>query len=244
MQIMDRYYEVLMAQMEAVRKTQWEKIDLAAQWLGQSLVNDGWLYAFGTGHSHMIAEEIFYRAGGLARATPMLDSALMLHENAIEATYKEREEGYAAKLLDLYPVNRGDVLVVTSNSGRNAVPIELALEGRKRGLRVVAITNLAHSRAWPSRHSGGRNLAEVAELAIDNCGVNGDAAIELEGMPGKIGPTTTSTGALIINAIIVQGIQYAAKAGNPPEIYISSNSNGDDSNDKLLRKYKDRIRHL
>jgi uncharacterized phosphosugar-binding protein len=241
---MDRYYELLMQQMDQVRRTQWEKIELGARWLGESLAGDGWLYAFGTGHSHALAEEIFYRAGNLARATPMLDHRLMLHENAIEATYNEREEGYGVRFLNSYPIKPGDVLIVASNSGRNAVPIDVALEGRRLGMRVIAITNLAHSRAWPSRHSGGKNLGDVAELTIDNCGVNGDACLEIEGVPGKIGPTTTSTGALIVNALIVGGIEHALKLGRAPEIYISSNSNGDDHNDLLLQKYKSKIRHL
>jgi uncharacterized phosphosugar-binding protein len=240
----DRYYDLLVAQMEQVRRTQWDKIATAAQWLGESFANDGWLYAFGTGHSHMLAEEIFYRAGNPARATPMLDSRLMLHQEAIQATYNEREEGYGIKLLHSYPAKAGDVLIVASNSGRNAVPVDVALEGRRMGMRVVAITNMAHSRAWPSRHSGGKNLGEVAELTLDNCGVNGDACLELPGLPGRIGPTTTSTGALIVNAIIVGGIEHALSKGCPPEIYISSNSNGDNHNDVLLHKYKSRIKHL
>jgi uncharacterized phosphosugar-binding protein len=244
MNAMDRYYELLMLQMEKVRRTQWDKIETAARWLGQSLANDGWLYAFGTGHSHALAEEIFYRAGNPARATPMLDSGLMLHQEAIQATYNEREEGYGTKLLNSYPVRSGDVLIVASNSGRNAVPIDVALEGRRLGLHVIAITNLEQTRAWPCRHSGGKVLADVAELTIDNCGVNGDACLEVEGLPGKIGPTSTSTGALIVNAIIVQGIEYALRAGKAPEIYISSNTNGDDHNDVLLQKYKGKIRHL
>lgn len=244
MQAMDRYYDLLMGQMEKVHRTQWEKIATAAKWLGDSFANGGWLYAFGTGHSHALAEEIFYRAGNPARATPMLDSRLMLHHEAIQATYNEREEGYGIKLLQSYPVARGDVLIVASNSGRNAVPIDVALEGRRLGLRVIAITNLEHSRAWPSRHSGGKNLGEVAELTIDNCGVNGDACLALDGLPGNIGPTTTSTGALIVNAIIVQAIENASRSGHPPEIYISSNSNGDHHNDLLLQKYKSKIRHL
>jgi uncharacterized phosphosugar-binding protein len=239
-----RYYELLMGQMKRVRETQWEKIELAGRWLGESLGNEGWLYAFGTGHSHLLAEEIFYRAGGLARATPMLDPALMLHEKAIEATYKEREAGYGIELLNWYPVQAGDVLIVASNSGRNAVPIDLALEGRRRGLKVIAVMNMEQSQAWPSRHSSGKLLADAAELTIDNCGVNGDACLEVEGLPGKIGPTTTSTGALIVNAIIVEGIEQALKLGKAPEIYISSNTFGDDHNEKLLQKYKSRIRHL
>src|SRR3954468_6608369 len=87
-----------------------------------------------------LGKGFFYRAGGLARACPILDERLMLHKEAIEATYIEREEGYAAKLLDLYPVESGDVLIVASNSGRNAVPIEMALGGRARGMKVIAIT--------------------------------------------------------------------------------------------------------
>src|SRR6185369_10176200 len=155
---MDRYYTALLDQLDQIRETQWNKIALAAEWLGQSLAHDGWLYAFGTGHSHALAEEIFYRAGNPARATPMLDSRLMLHEKAIEATYNEREHGYGIKLLQSYPVNSGDILIVASNSGRNAVPIALALEARRIGMRVIAITNLAHSRAWPSRHTSGKTL--------------------------------------------------------------------------------------
>ena len=82
-------------------------------------------------------------------------------------------------------------------------------------------------------------------MAIDNCGVNGDACLEVEGLPGKIGPTTTSTGALIVNSIIVQGIENALRSGTVPEFYISSNSNhGDNHNDVLLQKYKSKIRHL
>lgn len=244
MNSMDRYYEIVLGQMREIRATQWQKIDQAAAWLGEALAKDRWLYAFGTGHSHLLAEEIFYRAGGLARATPMLDEKLMLHENAIEATYVEREAGYAEKLLDLYPVEAGDVMLVASNSGRNAVPIELALTARSRGIKVVAITNFAHGKAWPSRHASGKNLADVADLALDNCGISGDACLEVPGFPHRVGSSSTSTGALIVNAIIVQGIDYALKQGVTPEIYISSNSNGDDHNDKLLQKYKSRIRHL
>ena len=240
----EAYYDLLLGQMEQVRRTQWGKIQQAGEWLGESLANDGWLYAFGTGHSHLLAEEIFYRAGGLARATPMLDERVMLHKEAIEATYRERDERLGAEILGSYPVNAGDVLVVASNSGRNAVPIDVALEGRRRGMRVIAITNFEHSRAWPSRHSGGKNLAEVAELTIDNGGVNGDACVGLEGMPGQLGPTTTSTGAMIINAIIVTGIEQALQRGRPPEIFISSNSFGDDHNDRLLQKYRSRVKHL
>jgi uncharacterized phosphosugar-binding protein len=240
----DTYYAEVQKQLAQVYSAQRAAIGQAAEWLGEALANDRWLYAFGTGHSHLLAEEIFYRAGGLAHAVPILDDRLMLHEKAIEATYVEREEGYAAGLLKQYPVASGDMLIVASNSGRNAVPVELALAGRELGLKVVVITSLQQTRAWPSRHSSGKRLAEVGDLTIDNCAVNGDACLKLPGMPGAIGPTSTVTGALIVNLVIVQGIENALARGVGPEIYISSNTSGDDHNNELLQKYRSRIRHL
>ncbi len=241
---MDRFFEVVQDLLPKVRATQWDSLATVAGWLGESLARDGWVYVFGTGHSHLLAEEVFYRAGGLAHAVPMLDTAVMLHENAIEATYTERREGFAAELLRHYPVAAGDVLIVASNSGRNAVPIELAMLGKERGMRVAALLNLEQSRAWPSRHSSGKKLADVADVVIDNCGTNGDVWLDLPGMPGRIGSTSTIIGALIIQLILVQGVENALARGVAPEIYISSNTSGDDHNDKLLRKYKSRIRHL
>jgi uncharacterized phosphosugar-binding protein len=244
MSAMERYYEILQAQMREIRSREWPKIEQAAEWLGEALANEKFLYAFGTGHSHLLAEEIFYRAGGLARACPMLDERTMLHKDAIQATYTERELGYAAKFMDLYPVEAGDVLIVASNSGRNAVPVEMAMEGRARGMRVIAITNLAHSKVWGSRHPTGKTLAEVAELTIDNCGIPGDACVPVQGIDQLLGSPSTATGALIINSIIVQAIENALKRGVIPEVFVSSNSNGDNHNDRLLEKYKSRVRHL
>jgi len=240
----DRYYTLAREQFDRVYTTQRASIAKAAEWLGEALANDHWLYAFGTGHSHMLAEEVFYRAGGLAHAVPMLDTNLMLHEKAIEATYVERREGYAAELLKHYPVEAGDVLIVASNSGRNAVPIELAMLGREHGLKVVAVVNLTQSLAWPSRHPSGKRLGDVGDVVIDNCGISGDACLELPGMPSLVGPTSSITGMFIINSLIVQGIENALLRGRAPEIYISSNTNGDSHNDVLLKKYKSRIRHL
>ncbi len=244
MNAMERFFGLAQQTLARVRATQWENLATVAGWLGDALVRDGWLYVFGTGHSHLVAEEVFYRAGGLAHAVPMLDPRIMLHENAIAATYTEREAGFAAQLIAHYPVAAGDVLIVVSNSGRNAVPIEMALAGRERGLRVAAILNRAQSDAWPSRHPSGKKLADVAEVVLDNCGPNGDAWLSLPGMPGAIGSTSSMIGLLMIQLIQVQAVEHALARGVAPEMYISSNTRGDDHNDRLLQKYKSRIRHL
>lgn len=241
---LDRFFTIALDTLQRVRATQWEAIGTVAGWLGEALARDGWLYVFGTGHSHLVAEEVFYRAGGLARAVPMLDPRIMLHENAIQATYTERESGFAAELMAKYPVAAGDVLVVVSNSGRNAVPIEMALAGREKGLRVAAILNRAQSDAWPSRHPSGKKLADVAEVVIDNCGPNGDAWLQFPGMPGPVGSTSSMIGLLIIQLIQVRAVELALARGVAPEMYISSNTAGDAHNERLLEKYRHRIRHL
>jgi uncharacterized phosphosugar-binding protein len=244
MNAMEQFLEITQRTISRLRETQWDHIATVAGWLGEALAREGWLYVFGTGHSHLVAEEVFYRAGGLAHAVPMLDPRIMLHENAIEATYTERESGFAADLIAKYPVAAGDVLIVVSNSGRNAVPIEMALAGRERGLRVAAVLNRAQSDAWPSRHPSGRKLADVAEVVIDNCGPNGDAWLQLPGMAGAIGSTSSLIGLLIIQLIQVRAVELALARGVAPEMYISSNTRGDDHNERLLQKYRSRIRHL
>jgi uncharacterized phosphosugar-binding protein len=240
----DQYYSTVQRQLSEVRRTQWENIQQAAQWVSQALINNRRIYAFGTGHSHALAQEVFYRAGGLVCATPILDEKLMLHVSAAESSDWERKEGYAAEILARYPVAAGDILFVASNSGRNAVPIEMAIVARARGLKVIAITSRQHSAQFASRHSSGKKLAEVANLVIDNCGVPGDACVSVPGLSQKVGATSTITGALIINLIMVEATAQAVAAGVKPEIYASSNTDADGYNEALVAKYKRLIRHL
>ena len=149
MTALERYFDIVQQQIAKLRSTQWPAIARAAEWLGEALATDHWLYAFGTGHSHALAEEIFYRAGGLAHAVPILDAKLMLHDNAIEATYLEREEGYAARLLDLYPVAAGDVLIVASNSGRNfRAKLTAGQETAMPNTQIVFHVNESTSAIW------------------------------------------------------------------------------------------------
>lgn len=244
MNALDLYLELVTAQFQTVARTQRSSLEAAARRVADALAQDRFLYAFGTGHSHMLAEEPFYRAGGLARACTILDSPLMLHEGAADSSRHEQEPGRASQILDRYPIGAGDVLVVASNSGRNAVPIEITLAARERGVGTIAITSLAHSRAFPSRHASGQRLFEIADVVLDNAAVPGDAALELPGLPRRIGPTSTLTGALILNLIIVRAVELAVALGHVPEIYASSNADVPGWNESLIARYRGRIRHL
>ncbi|MBN8248793.1 MAG: sugar isomerase domain-containing protein, partial [Verrucomicrobia bacterium] len=164
------------------------------------------------------------------RVVPILDEDLMLHRSAVRSSDLERESGRAGPLLDRYGVAGGDVLLIASNGGRNAVPIEMALGARERGARVVALTNLAQTRAWPSRHCSGRHLADVADVAINNEGVDGDAVVDFPGSGLRAGPTSTATGAFVLNLLAVQVIETALARGRSPEVFVSSNAGGEAHN--------------
>ncbi|WP_194777308.1 sugar isomerase domain-containing protein [Pararhodonellum marinum] len=226
-------------------KTQSEKIMQAAQWVAETLEKEGFIYSSGTGHSHMFAEEIFYRAGGFARVIPILDDALMLHVDASKSTEVERKEGYAAKLLHIFNINEKDCFIISSNSGRNTVSIDMALIAKEKGAKIIVITNLNHSASVDSRHPSGKKLHEVSDIYFDNFGDIGDACVQLEGIDFKVGATSTVIGTVILQSIMVQAAENLVKKGISPEIFSSSNADeGEAHNEALIKKYKGLVKGL
>ena len=169
----------------------------------------------------------------------------MLHLSASESTEIERQEGLAEALFDEYGIKKDDVIVIISNSGRNGVIVDMALLCKERGVTVVALTNLNHTYAGQSRHKSGKRLCEIADITLDNFGCTGDACVEVEGVSGKICPTSTVAGALILNAIVAECVEACIAEGFEPEHFASANiDGGDEINNKLLEKYKKEIKHL
>jgi hypothetical protein len=192
-----------------------------------------------------MAEEAFFRAGGLAPVNPILDARLQFFHGALESTSAERRTGYAAGILAREELRPEDVAIVISNSGRNAVPVEMAEEMKSRGLKVIAITNVRQSEASPARTASGKRLFEVADLAIDNCVPPGDAVLELPGTAGKIGPASTVSGAAIINAIMIEAALEMIRMGLPVPLLPSANTaSSDEPLTAILQRYSPRIRYF
>jgi uncharacterized phosphosugar-binding protein len=193
----------------------------------------------------MLAEEVFYRAGGFARVRPLLLPKLMLHESATGSTEEERKEGYASLLFQEYEITERDVLIISSNSGRNSVPIELASHAQQKGAKVIVITNLAHSQSVTSRHASGLKLYQLGDVVLDNFGEIGDAALHLEGLSTAIGPTSTVIGTALLQAILVEATAQLLAQGIVPDIFASSNSDqGGAYNAALLEAYKPLVKML
>lgn len=239
------YLKRIYEQLEKLENTQEEAIDRVAEVCAGCIENGGLLYFFGTGHSHMICEEPFYRAGGLACVYPVLETDLMLHEGAGKSSGYERLPGLGSLLISDTGLGEGDVLFIISNSGRNCAPIDAALEAKKRGAVTVAITSMAHTTRCTSRHSSGRNLYQVCDYVLDNGAEMGDASVELPGLGQKIAPTSTVTGATLVNLILVNTVELLLKKGVTPPLFMSANTDaGDKANKAVLKAYKARIPSL
>lgn len=239
------YIEKVKTIIEKIEADGTDSIEKAADIFAKTLMVGKRIYLFGTGHSHMLTEELFYRAGGLVNIQPVLVEPLMLHISASESTAFEREEGMAEKIFTEYEMSENDTIVIISNSGRNGVIVDMSLLCKEKGLNVIALTNLEHTYAGASRHKSGKRLCEIADIVLDNGGCVGDACIEVDNISGKICPTSTVCGALILNAIVAQAVDICAKQGFYPDHFASSNiDGGDEINNKLVEKYKKEIKHL
>lgn len=239
------YLQNLNKIIESIIISQLGAIEECAEAFAEALMNDRNIFLFGTGHSHMLAEEVFYRAGGLVKLQPILETSLMLHEGAAKSTEIERLEGYADILADTYSFQKNDVIVIISNSGRNGVPVDMALLAKEKGLKVIALTNIRHSSMSPSRHKSGKRLFEIADIVLDNMGCPGDASVYFEKLGRNACPTSTSAGAAILHAAVAGAIEIMLKNNVIPEVFSSSNVDGGDKiNEEFIKKYKNRIKSL
>ncbi|HOJ00925.1 MAG TPA: SIS domain-containing protein [Anaerolineaceae bacterium] len=234
----DKIEEIL----HKIRETQSESISTIAKKLSDILINGGIVYTFGAGHSHMLSEEIAGRAGGLMQVRAILEPELTEIQGRGKSTQIERMPGYAKIVYEANAIRKKDALIVISNSGRNPVPVEMAEEAKKADVLVIALTNLEHSKSVTSRCPSGKKLYEVCDYVLDNCGVTGDAAIEVRGKPYSIGSTSTVAGAIILQALVVEIIGILLQKGNEPAILMSGNLDGtDEYNQKiymqLISKY-------
>jgi uncharacterized phosphosugar-binding protein len=237
------YAAAMQAVLQRVVETQMDEIEHAAAIIAEALANDGILYTFGTGHSHVIAEDVAYRAGGLAPVDAILEPSLTGHQQVFKSEFMERVEGMAEVILDYYEISPKDVLVVISNSGRNAAPIEMAELARARGVPVIAITSLEHSKGTTSRHSSGKKLYQLADVVIDNCCPKGDCLLHLEGLQQPVGAGSGVAGMFIMHTIIVQAIQNLLDCGIAPPVFMSGNMDGSEAfNRPFLERYKGRIK--
>lgn len=238
------YMQAVTEVLDRIARTQEDALDRAAGAMVEAALHDRTIFIFGSGHSHMLSEEGHYRAGGLANVVPILFDALMLHQGATRSSAVERTMGIAEGLLKTYNPTAGDVLIIYSNSGVNAVPVEMALAGKRADLTVIAVISAEYAAA-AKQGPVGTKLADVADIVIDNCGITGDAVVPIGESGLRCSPTSTVAGAFILNALVAEVADRLQRQGQPLPLYISSNVVGSaEHNRDLLARFRERNPHL
>jgi uncharacterized phosphosugar-binding protein len=219
-------------------------IQAAADTFAEHILRSNLIHVFGAGHSHMLAEEVFFRAGGLLSFSPLLDPALML-QSAIAAGELERVADYAPILLGKYAIADTDAILIISYSGINPVPVEVARICKSRGMKVVVLTSVSASQGSPARHPSGQRLCDVADIVLDNVGPVGDASLQVPGLETAVCGLSTIIGATILQSVVYETVQRLHAAGYPPPVLRSLNTHADASvNHDVLKDYRFRLQHL
>jgi uncharacterized phosphosugar-binding protein len=232
----DTYYERASELLALARGANAPVIARLAPLIGQSIAAGGVVHTFGSGHSEIISREIIGRAGGLVCVTGIIDPTGGFIENL-----PGYGEALASRYDRQYQLNQGETVIVISNSGKNASPIDVALYARAKGLTVAALTCVAMSRAAPSQHPSGRRLLEVADHVLDNCGVPGDALVDVGGGLSA-GPTSTLVGCSILNWLMLAVAEWLGANGHPLPVLRSQNTPGAVEHNRLLAsRYRGRL---
>lgn len=244
MSLRDEYSTMIKRLMDEIDSAEQEGIEKTADTIATTVAAGGVLHVFGAGHSHMLAEEIFYRAGGLVPVNAIFDSGLMVHNGAAKSTLLERLPGYAAAIMGDHETSAGEPIIIVSYSGINPVPIEMALEARARSLVLVALTSVQASAAARPRHPSGYRLYELADIVLDNHAPPGDALVDVPGYPGlRTGPVSTILGAYILNNVIVRAVEKLAATGQEPPVFTSANVPGSaERNAWLVSHYRRQVK--
>jgi uncharacterized phosphosugar-binding protein len=232
----DTYYERAVSLLARAREANAPVISRLAPIIGQSIARGGVVHTFGSGHSELISREIIGRAGGLVCVSGIIDPT---------GGFVENLPGFGARLVERYDrqyqLLPGETVIVVSNSGKNASPIDVALYAKAKGLTVAALTCLAMSKVTPSQHPSGKRLFEVADHVLDNGGVPGDAIVEVADGT-RAGPTSTLIGCSVLNWLMLSVMEWLRAGNHPLPVLQSQNEPGAiEHNRETAARYKARL---
>ncbi|MEU0674899.1 SIS domain-containing protein [Streptomyces sp. NPDC006172] len=239
-----QFIDAAIALLRRVREEEAEGIQAAGALLADTVASGGRLFAFGAGHSSLAAQDVVYRAGGLALMN-LLAVPGTVGVDVTPATLGsalERVDGLAAAVLDTSPVRAGDALVIISLSGRNALPVEMAIDARALGVKVIGVTSLAYTEETKPRHASGTFLKDHCDLVLDSKIAVGDAELTYDTVPAPFAPASTVVTTALLQAVMATAAASLADRGVEPPLLRSGNvDGGHEWNGRVMEEYRDRI---
>ncbi|GGM02840.1 UPF0309 protein [Streptomyces fumigatiscleroticus] len=239
-----QFLDAAIGLLHRVRDEEADAIEAAGTLLADTVAAGGRLFAFGAGHSSLAAQDVVYRAGGLALMN-LLAVPGVVGVDVMPATLGsalERVDGLAGAVLDSSPLRAGDALVIVSLSGRNALPVEMALNARALGIKVIGVTSVAYASQTTSRHVSGTFLKDHCDIVLDSKIAVGDAELTLDTVPVPFAPASTVVTTALLQAVLATTAGVLADRGIEPPLLRSGNvDGGHDHNGRVLEQYRDRI---
>jgi len=187
---------------------------------------------FGAGHSALPPQEAFPRIGSIVGFVQITEPELGFNGHVTgkggqrQMSFLEQTSGFAEVILSNYALTPQDTLIVFSNSGINALPVELCDLANQGGLTTISVSSAAHSMANKPKNVLGKRLLEIADIQIDTHVPEGDTLITLEGCVHTGGGSTIAA-MVIINTIVVETIRKLNEEDFPFHIYPSHNVSAD-----------------
>ena len=228
------------AVLDTIEHTQSDAVEEASRIAARVIGAGGVVHTFGTGHSRIPVEELFPRYGSFPGFHPIVELSMTFHTQVAgangqrQAMFIERTPGLADAILDNFALRPTDALLIFSASGRNAVPVEMAIGCRKAGMPVIAVVSQAEANAAPPSHSSGTRLTDHADVVIDVCSPVGDAVCHVEGLAEPVGPVSTLANTAVVNAIKVRTAELLVAAGVMPPVITSAQLVGADRSRELF----------
>lgn len=229
MSAFDQYLSVAQHRLGELAETQREAIALAGRFCADSIAADKLVFTFGTGHGAFAALETFPRTGTPVGFRPIVETPIALFHHVLgdmgSAQYRflHTREGYGKAILRAHRLDPADTMVLFSHSGINPVILDIAVETKALGMKVVGVTSVPHSSAVTSRHSSGKRLFEVADVVVDTRVPLRDAGIEIDGLDAPVGPTSTVVAVAAAHAIVAATVEELVRRDKPPRIMVNPN---------------------
>ncbi|MEU5524613.1 SIS domain-containing protein [Streptomyces sp. NPDC047860] len=239
-----QFLDAAMDLLRRIRDEEADAVAAAGTMLADTVADGGRLFAFGAGHSSLAAQDLVYRAGGLALMNLLaVPGAVGVDVRpATLGSALERVDGLASVVLESSPLRAGDALLIISLSGRNALPVEMAMKARGMGVRVIGVTSVAYAAQTSSRHSSGTFLKDHCDLVLDSGIAVGDAELTHDGVSAPFAPASTVVTTALLQSVMATVAAVLADRGIEPPLLRSGNvDGGHDWNARVFEEYADRI---
>ena len=244
------YFNKIVENLEKINETQSENIKKAASLMADAIQEDRLINVYGGGgHTTLPVGEMFFRAGGLSCINPIMETGLSVFNQALKYLELERTVNYGSAILKYYDLQKDDVLIIFHNIGINPATIDAAMEAKKRGVKIIAVSSQYWQDEMPKdhfiRHPNKTNLFDYADVKIDDFNPVGDAVVTVPGLETPIAPVSNIIDFYIAHLLEIETVRLCIEKGVTPPVWSSANTpGGDEKNAAYLEKYRPRIKML